>query len=159
MKKKFLTTTLVFTLGFSAISAIPATVQPINVSAATTNSYNNQQAVETKANQLIQTAKSLIGKATYSNTVYKPTYPYKFSCATFLMYIFEQNGVDIGTYNEDYMMKQGTYVARDQLQKGDLLFFDSRGGSVPNHVAMYMGDNKVIHMADPKQDIRYFRFR
>ena len=153
MKKKFLTTTLVFTLGFSAISAIPAAVQPINVSAATTNSYNNQQAVETKANQLIQTAKSLIGKATYSNTVYKPTYPYKFSCATFLMYIFEQNGVDIGTYNEDYMMKQGTYVARDQLQKGDLLFFDSRGGSVPNHVAMYMGDNKVIHMADPKQDI------
>lgn len=153
MKKKFLKTTLVFTLGFSAISAIPATVHPINVSAATTNSYNNQQAVETKANQLIQTAKSLIGKATYSNTVYKPTYPYKFSCATFLMYIFEQNGVDIGTYNEDYMMKQGTYVARDQLQKGDLLFFDSRGGSVPNHVAMYMGDNKVIHMADPKQDI------
>ena len=49
MKKKFLTTTLAFTLGFSAISAIPAAVQPINVSAATTNSYNNQQAVETKA--------------------------------------------------------------------------------------------------------------
>ena len=59
MKKRFLTTTLVFTLGFSAISAIPAAVHPINVSAATTNSYNNQQAVETKANQLIQTAKSL----------------------------------------------------------------------------------------------------
>jgi cell wall-associated NlpC family hydrolase len=153
MKKQFLTTTLAFTLGFSAIGAIPAAVQPINVSAATTNSYNNQQAVETKANQLIQTAKSLIGKATYSNTVYKSTYPYKFSCATFLMYIFEKNGVDIGTYNEDYMMKQGTYVAKDQLQKGDLLFFDSRGGSVPNHVAMYMGDNKVIHMADPKQNI------
>ena len=39
------------------------------------------------------------------------------------MYIFEKNGVDLATYNEDYMMQQGTYVARNQLQKGDLLFF------------------------------------
>ena len=82
--------------------------------------------MEAKADQLIQTAKSLIGKATYSNTEYKPTAPYKFSCATFLMYIFEKNGVDLATYNEDYMMQQGTYVARNQLQKGDLLFFNSK---------------------------------
>ncbi|MFO1446341.1 C40 family peptidase [Bacillus sp. Bva_UNVM-123] len=153
MKKILVTTTLAVTLGFSSIGAVPALMNPIEAQAATVNAYNNQAAVEAKANQLIQTAKSLIGKATYSNTVYKSTYPYKFSCATFLMYIFEKNGVDLATYNEDYMMKQGTYVPRSQLQKGDLLFFDSKGGSVPNHVAMYIGDNKVIHMADPKQNI------
>ncbi|TQR16595.1 C40 family peptidase [Psychrobacillus vulpis] len=153
MKKRFVTTTLSVVIGFSTLGVVPAAIHPIEASAATINSQNNQQAVEAKANQLIQTAKSLIGKATYSNTVYKDTYPYKFSCASFLMYIFEKNGVDLGTYNEDYMMQQGTYVARNQLQKGDLLFFDSRGGKVPNHVAMYIGDNKVIHMADPKQNI------
>ncbi|TQR05126.1 C40 family peptidase [Psychrobacillus soli] len=153
MKKKFVTTTLSVVIGFSALGVSPTVVHPIEASAATINSQNNQQAVEVKANQLIQTAKSLIGKATYSNSVYKDTFPYKFSCATFLMYIFEKNGVDLGTYNEDYMMKQGTPVAKNQLQKGDLLFFDSRGGKVPNHVAMYIGDNKVIHMADPKQNI------
>lgn len=153
MKKTLVTTTLAVALGFSSLGAVPTVMSPIEASAATVNPYNNQAAVEAKANQLIQTAKSLIGKATYSNSVYKPTYPYKFSCATFLMYIFEKNGVDLATYNEDYMMKQGTYVPRSQLQKGDLLFFDSRGGSVPNHVAMYIGNNKVIHMADPKQNI------
>lgn len=153
MNKRFTATTLSIVIGFSALGVVPATIHPTEASAATINTMNNQQAVETKANQLIQTAKSLIGKATYSNTVYKATYPYKFSCATFLMYIFEKNGVDLGTYNEDYMMKQGTYVAKSQLQKGDLLFFDSRGGKVPNHVAMYIGDNKVIHMADSKQNI------
>lgn len=153
MKKQFLATTLAITIGFSASIAIPTTIHPINVAAATVNTQNNQKEVEIKADQLIQTAKSLIGKATYSNTEYKPTSPYKFSCASFLMYIFEKNGVDLATYNEDFMMKQGSYVARDQLQKGDLLFFDSRGGNIPNHVAMYMGDNKVIHMADPKQNI------
>lgn len=145
-----MTTTLAVTIGLSTIGAIPQIAEPIAVSAATQVS---QQAAEVKANQLIQTAKSLIGKATYSTATYKPTAPYKFSCATFLMYIFEKNGVDLGTYNEDYMMQQGTPVARNQLKKGDLVFFDSRGGKVPNHVAMYIGNNKVIHMADSKQNI------
>ncbi|EON70797.1 C40 family peptidase [Lysinibacillus sphaericus] len=154
MKKQFLTTTLALTLGFSSLGMVPATMHPIEVEAATTNAQKNAQAVATKADQLIQTGKSLIGKATYSNTEYKPTYPYKFSCASFLMYIFEKNGVDLGTYNENYMIQQGTYVARNQLQKGDLLFFKSKKtGTDPDHVGMYIGDNKMIHMADTKQNI------
>lgn len=154
MNKRFLTTTLALTIGFSTVGMVQPTVHPIEVEAATTNAQNNAQAVSLKADQLIQTGKSLIGKATYSNTVYKPTYPYKFSCASFLMYIFEQNGVDLGTYNENYMIQQGTYVARNQLQKGDLLFFKSKKtGTDPDHVGMYIGDNKMIHMADSKQNI------
>ena len=150
MKKRLITATLVACISLGTVG-VPS-LAPVHVSAATTQ--NNQSAiVEAKADQIIQTGKSLIGKATYSNTEYKPTYPYKFSCATFLMYIFEQNGVDLATYNEDYMMQQGTSVARDQLQKGDLLFFSSKGTKIPDHVAMYIGDNKVIQMADPTQKI------
>ncbi|MFF2755536.1 C40 family peptidase [Psychrobacillus sp. NPDC058041] len=154
MKKRFVATTLSVVIGFSTLGITPAAIHPIKASAATINTQNNQQAVETKANQLIQTAKSLIGKATYSNTEIKSTYPYKFSCASFMMYIFEKNGVDLGTHNEDYMVQQGSYVPRDQLQKGDLLFFKNKTtGTDPDHVAMYIGDNKVIHMADSKQNI------
>ena len=152
MKKRLVTATLVVCVSLSSLG-IPSLNQ-VEVSAATATTQTNQQAVEAKADQLIQTAKSLIGKATYSNTEYKPTAPYKFSCATFLMYVFEKNGVDLATYNEDYMMQQGTYVARNQLQKGDLLFFRSKKtGTDPDHVAMYIGDNKVIQMADPTQKI------
>lgn len=155
MRKQFLMTTMALSIGFSTISVLPTiNDHQIEAKAAVTNPQKNDQAVATKANQLIQTGKSLIGKATYSNTVYKPTYPYKFSCASFLMYIFEKNGVDLATYNEDYMMKQGTYVAKNQLQKGDLLFFKSKKtGTDPDHVGMYIGDNKMIHMADSKQNI------
>ncbi|MFB7156440.1 C40 family peptidase [Lysinibacillus sp. NPDC056232] len=154
MNKRFLTTTLALTIGFSTVGMVQPTIHPIEVEAATTNALNNAQAVNTKADQLIQTGKSLIGKATYSNSVYKATYPYKFSCATFIMYIFEKNGVDIGTYNEDYMIQQGTSVNRNQLQKGDLLFFKSKKtGTDPDHVGMYIGNNKMIHMADSKQNI------
>ncbi|MGE7112873.1 NlpC/P60 family protein [Lysinibacillus sp. NPDC047702] len=153
-RKRFLSTTLALSIGFTTLGMVQPAIQPIEVEAATINNFNNQQAVAAKAEQLIQTGKSLIGKATYSNTVYKPTYPYKFSCASFLMYIFEKNGVDLATYNEDYMMKQGTYVAKNQLQKGDLLFFRSKKtGTDPDHVGMYIGNNKIIHMADSKQNI------
>lgn len=152
MKKRLLTTAFALSIGFSSISMTPTILQPTEVSAATV--YGNEQAVSKKADQLITTAKSLIGKATYSNTVYKSTAPYRFSCATFLMYIFEKNGVDLATYNEDYMMQQGTYVARSQLQKGDLVFFKSKKtGTDPDHVGMYIGNNKIIHMADSKQNI------
>ncbi|WP_332651472.1 C40 family peptidase [Lysinibacillus sp. 54212] len=155
MNKKFLSTTLAFTIGFSSLGvAAPAVLQPIEVSAAATNSYNNQQQVEQTADKIIALGKSLIGKATYSNTEYKPTAPYKFSCASFLMYIFEKNGADLATYNEDSMMKQGTYVARKDLQKGDLVFFRSKTtGTDPDHVGIYIGDNKLLHMADSKQNI------
>ncbi|MFJ3388061.1 C40 family peptidase [Lysinibacillus sp. NPDC086135] len=155
MNKRFLTTTLALTIGFSTVGMVQPTVQPIEVEAATTtNALNNSQAVNAKADQLIQTGKSLIGKATYSNSVYKATYPYKFSCASFIMYIFEKNGVDLATYNEDYMLQQGTSVNRNQLQKGDLLFFKSKKtGTDPDHVGMYIGNNKMIHMADSKQNI------
>lgn len=151
MKKRFLTT-VALAIGFSSLSALPATIEPATVHAATVQ--NNNQAVALKANQLINTAKGLIGKATYSNSVYKSTAPYKFSCATFIMYVFEKNGVDLATYNEDYMVKQGTYVPRSQLQKGDLVFFKSKkNGTDPDHVGMYIGNNKIIHMADSKQNI------
>ncbi|MBS4171670.1 NlpC/P60 family protein [Bacillus sp. FJAT-49736] len=152
MKKHLVSTALAVTLGLGTI--IVPSLQEGKVSAATINPQNNQSAVEAKADQLIDTAKSLIGKATYSNTEYKPTAPYKFSCASFIMYIFEKNGVDLATYNEDYMVQQGTYVARNELQKGDLVFFKSKKtGTDPDHVGMYIGDNKIIHMADPQQNI------
>lgn len=150
MKKQILTATLALTISCSSLPILPSALQTTEVAAATVS----QQAVNQKADQIIATGKSLIGKATYSNTQYKPTAPYKFSCASFLMYIFEKNGVDLGTYNEDYMLKQGKAVSRSQLQKGDLVFFKSKKtGTDSDHVGIYIGNNKLLHMADTKQNI------
>lgn len=154
MKRKLLSAALITCVSVSSLAVPSFDQSQQTVSAATITSQTSQQAVAAKAEQLIQTAKSLIGKSTYSTAVYKPTYPYKFSCATFLMYVFEKNGVDLATYNENFMMQQGTPVTKGQWQKGDLLFFRSKTTAKdPDHVAMYIGDNKVIHMADPKQNI------
>jgi cell wall-associated NlpC family hydrolase len=153
MKKQIVTAALASMVALSSMTV--AGVEEPKAYAAAVNAQNNQAAVEAKANALISTAKGLIGKATYSTEVYKKTAPYKFSCATFLNYIFEKEGVDLATYNENYMLKQGTAVSRANLQKGDLVFFDSTpGNSDPaNHIGLYMGNNKIIHMADSKQNI------
>jgi len=153
MRKQIVTATLASMVALSSMTV--ANIEEPKAYAAAVNAQNNQAAVEAKANALISTAKGLMGKATYSTAVYKKTAPYKFSCATFLNFIFEKEGVDLATYNENYMMKQGTTVSKSNLQKGDLIFFDAnRSDSEPaDHVGMYIGNNKMIHMADSKQNI------
>jgi cell wall-associated NlpC family hydrolase len=113
------------------------------------------QTADQVADAIIKTGTNLIGKATYSRSEYKTTYPYKFSCATFIDYIFKQNGVDLATYNEDYMLKLGVPVSKDQLKKGDLFFFDviKTDANPADHIGIYLGNNKLLHMADPTQKI------
>lgn len=157
MKKKLITTTTALLLTFSGLSLPTISMNTHKVAAATTqiaNPYNNQTAVDAKADEIIATAKDLIGKATYGRNT-KTTYPYEFTCATYINFIFKQNGVDIATWDENNMIQQGYAVPRDQLQKGDLVFFDSTptDGDPTNHVGMYIGDNKIIHMANPELNV------
>lgn len=152
MRKKLVTTTLAVTLGLSFFTAVPAGSGPATASAATVNVQNNQQAVNAKADDIIHFAKSLIGKANYGSN-YSETYPYEFKCASFIEFIFRANGVHLGSKLEDYMVQQGTYVPKSELQKGDLVFFKRSSATTPNHVAMYIGDNKVIHMANEELDV------
>lgn len=160
MKKKLIIKSIVLMIVFSIIGMSTFTMNIEKADAATTtivNPYNNQLAVNTKANDIIQTAKSFIGRATYatSSAEVSTTYPYKFRCASFMNFIFEYNGADLATSDENNMIQQGYYVPRDQLQKGDLVFFDSTptDGDPTNHVGLYIGDNKIIHMANTKLNV------
>lgn len=65
--------------------------------------------------------------------------PKGFDCSGFTMYIYAQIGVSLPHYTGD-QWRMGTAVPRDQLQPGDLLFFDGLG-----HEGMYIGGNQFIH--------------
>lgn len=54
-----------------------------------------------------------------------------------------------------YQTKQGQAIERDELQKGDLLFFltDKKRGIPITHVGIYIGNGKFIHAASKKQGI------
>jgi cell wall-associated NlpC family hydrolase len=68
-----------------------------------------------------------------------------FDCSSFTQYVFKLNGISL-LRSSRQQYTQGTSVARNQLQKGDLLFFtlSSSGGKI-GHVGIYAGNNKILN--------------
>lgn len=148
--KKFIIFAITLFL-FIFINIIPSNA--ITASAAT--AATNQELIDQKAAVIVKTGIDLIGKATYNSGVYKPTYPYQFGCAGYVYFVFLQNGIDLGTRSTQLQSQLGEYVPKDQLIPGDLVFFDSNpNDSYPvSHVGIYIGDNKIVHMADTKNNV------
>lgn len=63
-----------------------------------------------------------------------------FDCSSFTQYIFGQHDITLSRSSKQ-QSTDGTYIARDQLQPGDLVFFYSP----IHHVAVYIGDGKILH--------------
>jgi cell wall-associated NlpC family hydrolase len=65
--------------------------------------------------------------------------PAGFDCSGLVMYVYNQLGIALPHFAAaQYGM--GTPVPRDQLQPGDLVFFDGL-----NHVGIYIGGGQVVH--------------
>ena len=65
--------------------------------------------------------------------------PAGFDCSGLVMYAFAQIGVSL-PHNAAAQYGYGVYVPEDQLQPGDLVFFDGLG-----HVGIYIGGGQFIH--------------
>jgi len=65
--------------------------------------------------------------------------PGGFDCSGFVAYVFGQVGVALPHYS-GAQYGYGTAVPRDQLQPGDLVFFDGLG-----HVGIYIGGGQFVH--------------
>ena len=64
-------------------------------------------------------------------------------CSGFVRYVM-QHGAGISmNRSSGSQATQGHAVNSSQMQPGDLLFYS--GGSGINHVAMYIGDGKIVH--------------
>jgi cell wall-associated NlpC family hydrolase len=62
-----------------------------------------------------------------------------FDCSGLVMYVFGQVGISLPHFAAA-QYHYGSAVARDQLEPGDLVFFDNL-----NHVGIYVGNNEFIH--------------
>ncbi len=62
-----------------------------------------------------------------------------FDCSGFVMYVYAQVGVSL-PHNAAAQYGYGTPVSRDQLQPGDLVFFNGLG-----HNGIYIGGGQFIH--------------
>jgi cell wall-associated NlpC family hydrolase len=65
--------------------------------------------------------------------------PSGFDCSGFIMYVYAQVGISL-PHNAAMQYGYGSPVSRDQLQAGDLVFFDGLG-----HAGIYIGGGSFIH--------------
>ncbi|EGK09638.1 peptidoglycan hydrolase [Desmospora sp. 8437] len=77
--------------------------------------------------------------------------PDRFDCSGFTRYVFKRNGYDLPRTSSS-QAAYGSAVSRANLRKGDLVFFRTGGGGI-SHVAIYMGDGKLIHATNPRNDV------
>jgi cell wall-associated NlpC family hydrolase len=90
---------------------------------------------------LIAEAKKLIG----TPYRYGGTTPRGFDCSGFVYYTHKKIGI-ILPHSARLMYQKGRTVYKSNLMPGDLVFFNtSKGKSGVSHVAIYIGNNQVIH--------------
>ncbi|WP_025689586.1 stalk domain-containing protein [Paenibacillus zanthoxyli] len=76
-----------------------------------------------------------------------------FDCSSFVKRVFQDTlAVDLPRVSYD-QAKTGTEIGLDELRKGDLLFFSARDLNI-GHVAIYAGDNQLLHTYSVKYGVR-----
>ncbi|AUN13391.1 C40 family peptidase [Paraclostridium sordellii] len=90
---------------------------------------------------VISLAKQQLGKP----YVWGAEGPSSFDCSGFTQYVFKNAaGKNLPRVSKE-QSKFGQSVNKSNLQKGDLIFFDTDKDGVVNHVGIYMGNNEFIH--------------
>ena len=72
-------------------------------------------------------------------------------CSGFTMSVYRHFGYSLNRSSRDQIYN-GTNIGIYEVQPGDLLFYNN-GGSTIGHVAIYIGDGKIVHASTPKTGI------
>ncbi|PKW15095.1 C40 family peptidase [Saccharopolyspora spinosa] len=102
------------------------------------------------ASQAIQYAQSQLGKP----YVWGAAGPNAFDCSGLTQQAWKAAGVEIPKYSQTQYSQGGVHVPLAQAQPGDLVFWGY--GRDPNgihHVALYLGDNEVLHAPQPGESV------
>lgn len=98
---------------------------------------------------LVATARRFIG----SNYVSGGSSPGGFDCSGFVSYVHRRHGISVSRSSRA-LFKQGSPVSRDDLQPGDVLFFERTYRSGISHVGLYLGNGKFIHAANHRGGVK-----
>lgn len=74
-------------------------------------------------------------------------------CSGLASAVYQLNGLNLPRTSED-QFTSGFSVEKDQLQKGDLVFFATSWTNRISHVGIYIGDNHFIHAPGKGKTIR-----
>lgn len=94
-----------------------------------------------KGEEIANFAKQYLG----CKYVYGGSGPSTFDCSGFTMYVYKQFGISL-SHSARAQSKNGNYVAKEDLQPGDLVFFkDYETMDGIGHCGIYLGEGNFIH--------------
>lgn len=76
-----------------------------------------------------------------------------FDCSGLTMTVYRLNGLELPRSSRS-QFKKGERIRRDDLQKGDLVFFATNGRGRVSHVGIYTGEGKFVHAPGRGKRIR-----
>lgn len=131
-------------------------VQTCNIHGTNSTIYNtldsnisNSSTKDTQTKKAIEIAKSYIG----GKYVWGATGPDSFDCSGFTQYIYKKAYGKTIPRVSYAQAEYGQKIDKDDLQPGDLVFFDTMNKGRVSHVGLYIGNNKFIHAASSKSGI------
>ena len=109
----------------------------------------------TKKDELLETAKEYLGVP----YIWAANGPSAFDCSGYTKYVFKKNGITLPRYS-GHQANVGTKISYDELQEGDLVFFDTAKGfhRKVNHVGIYIGNNQFIHASSARKRVMITSF-
>ncbi len=109
-----------------------------NTSASDDSSESSAPTASSKGQAIVNTAMQYLGVP----YVWGGSSPSGFDCSGLVQYCCSKNGVSVSRVAAD-QRNNGTYVSRENLQPGDLVFFAKNG--YVHHVGIYIGNGNMIH--------------
>ena len=73
-------------------------------------------------------------------------------CSGFVYTIYKQFGYTLDRVSRDQARSAGRKINVSDRKPGDLVFYTNNKGVV-NHVAIYIGNDKIVHAANKRQGI------
>ncbi|TDT95627.1 cell wall-associated NlpC family hydrolase [Streptomyces sp. 846.5] len=133
-----------------AANATSAAKAAASVSSSSSSSSSASGSSSSKAGDSVEATAYAAAQTKLGDAyVYGATGPNTFDCSGLTQWAFAQAGVAIGRTTYD-QINAGTAVSRANLQVGDLVFFNN-----DSHVAIYAGNNMVLHAPHTGTVVKY----
>ncbi|WP_339145501.1 MULTISPECIES: LysM peptidoglycan-binding domain-containing protein [unclassified Sutcliffiella] len=111
---------------------------------ATSAPVGDQSSWQAKADAIIETGKKYMGaKYLYGASTNRTD---AFDCSSYTVRVFAENGISLPRTSAQ-QGNVGKEIPLSEIRKGDLVFFDTEGDGVINHVSIVMDSNTLLHAA------------
>jgi peptidoglycan endopeptidase LytE len=118
--------------------------QVISIPGASQTAPGTGASWEAKADAIIETGKKYLGAVYLYGASTNRTDA--FDCSSYTVRVFSENGINLPRTSAQ-QGNVGTEIPLSQIRKGDLVFFDTEGDGVINHVSIVMDSNTLLHAA------------